>query len=52
MQRHDVAALHCGEWQNAERRQYVAVDNAARRALRLRLAADRDILVEITPGRS
>ena len=50
VQCHDVPALHRGERQLAERRHDVAIDDAAGRALRLRLAAHRDMLLEIAPG--
>ena len=50
VQRHDVAALHRRERQLAEGRHDVAVDHAAGRPLRLRLAADRDMFLEIARG--
>ena len=49
MQFHDVPALHRRQRQLAERGHDVAVDDAARRALRLGLAADRNVLLQIAP---
>ena len=50
VQIHDVPALHRCQRELAEGRYDVAVDDAARRALRLRLAVDRNMLLEIAPG--
>ena len=51
VQRHDMPAFHRGERKSAQRRHDLAVDAAAGRSLRLRLAAHRDMLLEIALGR-